>query len=696
MPEEEDSGEQSIHSTAAKKAVKNSMETAHSSGEVDEDDMDLRLKSSDQFDNSNEGNAGEDAEKTSKRTTESMKTTPRSVRQKDKAAPNCDETPSEIVDNSPTNKNQNDETSSSGDHSAKRTDGDANRIPIREILTPPRRPPTRRKNELDTNTLELFKATLSEHKGDALDEDELMHFATRLYRSADQQMSFQKDMGRNPRNGKDSDNESEDSVEFAECLAAEEEYAIGNEQFKKIVSTINNKTAASGPKSQSSGFKLDRKTLNWIKGGSGIHRTDKHYLSKGRVNTRRRARKQSRLIRAKKEAKGLDVLCEAIEEVEIDHGPFPKAIRRVAPAKRRYDADDEQPRKSAKKARAEIKAEAIAQKKRSTQASIQRPTKRRQLPRQFPTRKVNPSPLLDIEVCTDLKELDKMWLDESEDKLGAPPPPETEFHFRRRMEKALHPKLNASGVTHRLPNMETFKRSPADLPEKVAPGVYGPPRTRHNDTQYASMCFRMTNMLLKTRAFVTAEFFYADLDREWYNHNIVGAQLSKLGLKADQAFTQGQWKALRRLIRQKPRRFSSNFIASQLNERNMYRCTVRRLQNNPSLATPAGFPFHVYAPIPLGSTVTAYCKYFRMIQRGKVLAYEKSSAVYLIEFENKHFGYELCPDSDVATSGIPEILKRAPSTKYLNHRECSSIAYGTATGPLLGKCIHAIFGYTIT
>jgi hypothetical protein len=156
-------------------------------------------------------------------------------------------------------------------------------------------------------------------------------------------------------------------------------------------------------------------------------------------------------------------------------------------------------------------------------------------------------------------------------------------------------------------------------------------------------------------------------------------------MKPDKDLTVRQWKAIRRLLRPKPRRFSRNFIASQLNERNMYRCTVRRLQQSPHLSAPSGFPFNVYAPLPVGTIVTAYNKYFRMIQRGKILAYEQASSMYFIEFESKHFGYELCPDSDVSTSGIPLLLIKAPPTKYLAAQPSASIGCGTATGPILGK-----------
>jgi hypothetical protein len=273
-----------------------------------------------------------------------------SINKSTKATKDCDDTLSEMVDNSTTNHQEGETSSSSGDHSDVR---DTKRIPIKEILTPPRRQPVRRKKELDTTTLDLFKVALKESKSDALEEDEVLHFATRLYRNADQQVTYERSLSR--RSIHQSGEESDRSSVFAECLANEEDYAIGNEQFKKTVAMINKKTSARSPKSQSSGFKMDRRTLNWIKGIARIHRKDKHVLAKGRVSTRRNAIKQALGKRPPKQEKGLDIMCAAIEEVEIDHGPFPKAIRRPVP-KRRHDADNEEPAKAVKKARTESKS----------------------------------------------------------------------------------------------------------------------------------------------------------------------------------------------------------------------------------------------------------------------------------------------------------------------------------------------------
>ena len=168
------------------------------------------------------------------------------------------------------------------------------------------------------------------------------------------------------------------------------------------------------------------------------------------------------------------------------------------------------------------------------------------------------------------------------------------------------------------------------------------------------------------------------------------ADAIELGVPRDEQLTRGEWKAVRRRMKKRPRRFSRNFIISQLNDRNEYQSTVRMLQNNPHLTASKSFPYNVNLPIRVGTTVTAYSKRFQIIQRGRVLTYDRSTALYLIEFENKHFGFELCPDSDVATCGLPEILIRCTADTLLGRPISSVLALpppGSSTGPLAGTCL---------
>jgi DIRP len=175
------------------------------------------------------------------------------------------------------------------------------------------------------------------------------------------------------------------------------------------------------------------------------------------------------------------------------------------------------------------------------------------------------------------------------------------------------------------------------------------------------------------------------------NFNPFAADAQRAGIPADAMLTMREWQVVRRRLQHRPRRFSRQFIVSQLNSRNEYRSNVRLLQNNPHLATKARLPYNIYCPIRVGAMVTAYNKRFRIIQRGRVLTYDRSTALYLIDFENKNFGFELCPDSDVATCGPPDILVRSNLNTLLGNPigGLDMPLSGSATGPVPGKHVLA-------
>lgn len=279
--------------------------------------------------------------------------------------------------------------------------------------------------------------------------------------------------------------------------------------------------------------------------------------------------------------------------------------------------------------------------------------------------------------------MDWLWRDCSKQYRDVNVQLETAADFRRRQSIPLHPQFVKSDIVHRLPRMETLAREhefPLDTPGRV----YDPPRRRHNDRQYAEFCARLMKCLQgQARLFATCEFFYSDLDRAWYDHNPFANDLSKLGVTKGTRLKRCEWAALRRRIPHKPRRFSKKFIISQLGDRNEYRCFVRKLQSNPDHSATVKFPYVVYAPIRAGTMVTAYSKRFRIIQRGRVLTYDRQLALYLVEFENVQFGYELCPDSDVATCGMPTILIEAPHVFGKDNYFASYIP-GSFTGPIPG------------
>lgn len=149
-----------------------------------------------------------------------------------------------------------------------------------------------------------------------------------------------------------------------------------------------------------------------------------------------------------------------------------------------------------------------------------------------------------------------------------------------------------------------------------------------------------------------------------YSRDEFAEEAAKLGIRPDVQLSRKEWRVVRNKITTKPKRFSRRFILSQMSERNKYRGTVRKLQREGIIST-VPFEYEVLAPITAGSIVTAYSSTYGYIQRGVTLSYDDKSAHYLVQFENRLFGQEFCPDSVVASHGRPIVLQPAPH-RYLS------------------------------
>jgi len=177
-----------------------------------------------------------------------------------------------------------------------------------------------------------------------------------------------------------------------------------------------------------------------------------------------------------------------------------------------------------------------------------------------------------------------------------------------------------------------------------------------------------------------------------YSRNTFFEDMARFGIDPDTRLTHREWKAVRRRVSKRPRRFSRRFIASQMNERNAYRCRVRMLQHVPALASVADFPYNVPKPIRVGTVVTAYNRKFRMIHRGVVLSHDEVNARYLILFESKEFGCEYCPDSEIASHGGPELVKVMGAGRYISSLYdqsddgvSQSLTFGSRDGTMTGE-----------
>jgi DIRP len=145
-----------------------------------------------------------------------------------------------------------------------------------------------------------------------------------------------------------------------------------------------------------------------------------------------------------------------------------------------------------------------------------------------------------------------------------------------------------------------------------------------------------------------------------YNHNSFVEAAASIGIHPSARLTASEWKAVRRQIRTKPRRFSKRFIEAQLGERNEFRHAVRMRQRSPLVDGMNSLSYDVPALIQTGATATAYCRRFRILQRGTVLGYDATKATYRIKFDDAKFGIDVeCPDSEVASHGGARILIEA-------------------------------------
>lgn len=249
--------------------------------------------------------------------------------------------------------------------------------------------------------------------------------------------------------------------------------------------------------------------------------------------------------------------------------------------------------------------------------------------------------------------------------------------------------LTRSGIGYRLPPWESV--NPASNISDQANRAE-PPRHRHSDNAYASWCHKLVNCLNGgARGWAMKEFFYSDLDRPFYTANAFAKEIAKLGISPNARMTRREWSVVRRMIRRRPRRFSKRFILSELRERNKYRKMVRDLQRKPDETNHTGYA--IPAPIRVGATVTAFNKRFLILHRGVILHHEPSNGAangnYLVQFERKELGYEMCTDTEVASHGVPDILMPAAQSRlsgtphdYSKYSDNGSLPYGTSFGPL--------------
>ena len=159
-----------------------------------------------------------------------------------------------------------------------------------------------------------------------------------------------------------------------------------------------------------------------------------------------------------------------------------------------------------------------------------------------------------------------------------------------------------------------------------------------------------------------------------------------------------EWSFVRKSLRTHPRRFSQSFVASEVAKLNLHRTLVRDVQRGKYKKLPV-VVCEIPALISVGSTVTAYHKKTRMIQRGVVLSQDRIKPGYVVMFDRKELGCDFCPDTDVASHGPPNICVQSTNKAVdgsaiggLNdtHQVPGSLPYGTMHNMDVGKSSHPL------
>ena len=213
---------------------------------------------------------------------------------------------------------------------------------------------------------------------------------------------------------------------------------------------------------------------------------------------------------------------------------------------------------------------------------------------------------------------------------------------------SLPPPIAKLGLEFRpqLLKLKEVSKTPRNIQQKQDKGVDAPKKKNYSDDLYVKNCKTLMNTLSNKHArnWAVHEFFYSDMDREWYQNDGFISELAKLGLPitSKTRLTKQEWSLVRCKLRSRPRLFSKRFIADQIKKRNRHRNLLRKLQQDPDITE--------FSPIPIGTVVTAYHKHGCTICQGRVLFHDLSNHNYLVQFDDEEFGCEICPDSEVAVT----------------------------------------------
>jgi hypothetical protein len=362
--------------------------------------------------------------------------------------------------------------------------------------------------DLDETTMIAFQEFLSQHKFDMLDEDELIGDTLSFLKAANEKTrTFLLELHSDEYGGDD------ESI-FEKCLDVEETHAIGQEFLREIVTGISQTTSALSKKSNSTNVQVgdinkvavDQKTVGWIRRATGLHRhTSNAELTQKYSSIRQEPQSStsSRIVTrrvvngsgtaTKKRNRGLDVMADAIAELEKDFGThFPVYRFRSSPPKKKKSRgfNEDSTKKHKKKDGKKIPA-----RKRVKHHKVKMPSPR---------------------ICTALRLLHEAWRFQSRPKIFIKHATETESEYLSRRAIPLHPQFVQAGIVHRLPSMNSFLKNQES--NVLTNSIFPLPNPFPTDEETQDTHFDVLTSLEGPPAkFAKYEFFYSDLDIEWYD-----------------------------------------------------------------------------------------------------------------------------------------------------------------------------------
>lgn len=362
--------------------------------------------------------------------------------------------------------------------------------------------------DLDEPTMKAIKEFLSLHKFDSLDDDEVIEETLSIIKAANEKARTFQSEHRSNKHG------SDDDPIFEQCLQHEETHAIGQDFLREIVAAIG--LTATGPAKKTSTTSVntaginkvlvDQRTVGWIRRATGLHRQTSNTELTHRYSSLRQDPKLATPSRVatrglvngggtvgnniNKRNDRLDVMVDAIAELEKDFGThFPVYRFRSSPPKKKKFRRSRDITKKLKKAEGK---QQLSIRKKTRHIKVKKPSPR---------------------ICTALRVLDEAWRFPTKPNELIWRPTETEKEYQSRRSTPLHPQFVKAGIVHRLPTMNSLLKNHEFnvLTKSIAPLPNPFPTDKNDDFD------SLASLEGATAKFAKYEFFYSDLDKEWYD-----------------------------------------------------------------------------------------------------------------------------------------------------------------------------------